>query len=386
MKLPHSPGFIYLVVAILAIPVFGSEPARPVLPTVSAAMRRLVDEHRMAGAVTLVARDGQILHCEAVGYRDLAAREPLKTDALFSICSMTKPIVATALMALVAENKIRLDDPVTRYLPEFSATVLASGRPPHRPVTVRDLLTHTSGFGGDQRMQGTLAETARAIAARRLAFEPGSKWMYSPGITVCGRIVEVVSGVPLEQFLNERIFKPLGMRDTTFRLTHEQEGRLAKLYRPANSPAGLEEADNWFLGPAAGRSPNPSGGLYSTAADLLALGSAMFAAPGSEKVQVLPAAIRADMLRIHTGDLPAGFTPGTGWGLGWCIVRQPTGVTQTLSPGSFGHGGLYGTQFWVDPKKRAIYILLLQRTGIANSDDSPMRRAFQAAAGTAIGD
>ena len=164
----------------------------------------------------------------AAGLADVDSKRPMQKDTMFCIASMTKPITSTALMILCEEGRLALTDPASKYIPAF-ANVKLNGKPPARPITIFDCITHTSGVGGSQQNKGTLAETVDALADQPMHFEPGTKWQYSPGVTVCGRIVEVVAGVPFEDFLDERIFKPLGMKDTTFHPTPDQAKRIATL-------------------------------------------------------------------------------------------------------------------------------------------------------------
>lgn len=303
-------------------------------------------------------------------------------DTLFAIASMTKPVAATAAMILVDEGKLDLDEPVSTYLPEFANVRLRDGATPQRVPTLRDLMTHTSGLGGEQRLSGTLAETVTAIADRPLDFEPGTKWQYSPGLTVAGRVVEVVSGAPFETFVAERIFTPLGMRDTTFVLSDDQRARVAQLYGPGSDGKGLQPSSSWIHDPSEGRDrgPNPSAGLFSTAADMSRFYRMVLNGGELDGKRVLSENAVAEMTRLQTGDLATGFTPGNGWGLGWCIVREPQSVTEMLSPGTFGHGGAFGTQGWVDPKRKTVFVMMIQRTGLPNADASDMRHAFQQAA------
>ena len=346
-------------------------------------MREFVARKQTAGAVTLVARRGRIVHLEAVGQADVEHQTPIEKDTIFAIASMTKPITATAVMILQDEGKLSVDDPASKYVPALADVALPTG-PPKRPITIRDLITHTSGIGGSQRNQGSLDETVERLTKEPLRFEPGTKWQYSPGLTVCGRIVEVASGQPFDRFLHERIFRPLGMVDTTFFPNDQQQKRLARIYKPGDDKKSIVPTEHWLseLGPK--RSPNPSGGLFSTATDLarfyqMILGGGQFAG----RRIVSEAAVRA-MTRVQTGELTTGFTDGNGWGLGWCIVREPQGVTAMLSPGTFGHGGAFGTQGWVDPKREMIFVLMIQRTGFGNGDASDLRRTLQQLAVEAV--
>ena len=339
-------------------------------------MQKFIDQKQISGAVTLVARQGKVVHLEAVGDADLEAGRPMRKDTLFAIASMTKPITATAVMILRDEGKLSIDDTVSQYIPRFKNASLKDG-PPSRQLTVRDLITHTSGVGGSQQNQESLKRTVELIAEQPLSFEPGSQWKYSPGVTVCGRIVEVVSGRPFDEFLDERIFKPLGMVDTTFFPTAGQQKRLARLYKPGEQPATIEPADHWLSKLSAERTPNPSGGLFSTAHDMARFYQMILDGGELDGRRIVSQESVRRMTTLQTGELTTGFTPGNGWGLGWCIVRHPQGVSRMLSPGTFGHGGAFGTQGWVDPRREMIFVLMIQRTGFGNSDASKIREVFQ---------
>jgi len=352
-------------------------------------IREFVAEKQISGAVTLVARRGCTVHLEAVGCADAAGTKPMREDSLFAIASMTKPITAAAVMILQDEGKLSVDDAASKYVPELKNVVLAdeaSGgkRLPSREITIRDLMTHTSGVVGQQRCEATLEATVEAIAARPLGFEPGSRWQYSPGLNVCGRIVEVVSGKPYDEFLREWIFAPLGMVDTTFRPTADQEERIVEICRPGTDKQSLEPATHWLVDDRFERAPNPSGGLFSTAADLARFYQMILAGGELDGRRIVSAEAVAEMTRVQTGELVPGFTPGNGWGLGWCVVRQPQEVTAMLSPGTFGHGGAFGTQGWVDPRRQMIFVLMIQRSGFGNSDASDIRRVLQQIAVAAV--
>jgi CubicO group peptidase (beta-lactamase class C family) len=351
---------------------------------IRSAMERFVADGKISGAVTLVARQGKVVHHEAIGWADIEAKRPMQRDTLFAIASMTKPITATAVMILVDEGKLSLDDPVSKHIPEFKEAALKTGTP-KREITMRDLMTHTSGVVGDQQNVGTLAETAVALARRPMGFEPGAQWQYSPGLSVCGRVVEVTSGMPFEEFLAARIFVPLGMIDTSFNPAPEQQKRLARLYQPGKEGQSLAPATHWINDLSSHRSPNPSGGLFSTAADLARFYQMVLNGGELEGQRILSAKAVKEMTTIQTGELKTGFTPGNGWGLGWCVVREPQGVTKNLSPGTFGHGGAFGTQGWVDPKRQMTFVLLIQRTNFGNSDASEIRQTLHDVAVDATG-
>jgi CubicO group peptidase (beta-lactamase class C family) len=374
------------------------DPAK--LAKIPAAMQKFVDGQVVSGAVVAVGSSKGIATLEAIGYQNLEQGQPMPKDALFRIASMTKPITALGIMILADEGKLSVEDPVEKHLPEFRAQMLAAEKSPERmvlvkpprPITLRDLLTHTSGLPAFPpglsdiyfRRDRTLAEMTLAMSQRPLDFPPGSKWAYcNPGIDTLGRIIEVVSGKPYETFLAERIFKPLGMSDTTFYPTPQQLERLAALY--AQKEGKLASAGYVLIGPSAGaRHAIPAGGLYSTASDLARLYQAMLQGGKLGETRIVSEAGARQMTQLQTGELQCGFTPGMGFGFGFAVVREPQGVTAMLSPGTFGHGGAFGTQGWIDPKQNLFVILLIQRTGLANADGSDLRRELQTLAVDAI--
>ena len=353
------------------------------LGQIQARMQEFVENKQVAGTVTLVARRGCVVHLQAVGKADIENDVAMKKDSLFAIASMTKPITATALMILQDAGKLSVQDPVAKYLPEFKNVSLKTG-PPSRDITIFDAITHTSGIVGSQRTEKTLQETTQEIAARPLGFEPGSRWQYSPGLTVCGRIIEVVSGQSYEEFLQAKIFEPLKMTDTSFRLTPKRQKRLARVYRPSKDKKNLELATHWLIGDFGERAPNPSGGLISSAADLVRFYQMILNGGELDGRRIISKQAVEQMTQVQTGELTTGFTPGNGWGLGWCVVREPQGVTAMLSPGTCGHGGAFGTQGWIDPKREMIFVLMIQRTGFGNGDASDIRKAFQKTAVQAV--
>jgi CubicO group peptidase (beta-lactamase class C family) len=331
-----------------------------------------------------VARDGEIVSLEAVGKADMESGRPMAADSMFCIASMTKPIVATATLILQDEGRLSIDDPVSQYLPAFGDAALRD-EAASRQVTIRDLLTHTSGLTGSQEVTGSLAETADELARRPLAFQPGSRWAYSPGLNVCGRVVEVLSGKSLDAFLADRLFRPLGMNDTTFDPAGDQRSRLVTLYRPGEAPGTLRPTSHW-LTDFENHPPNPSGGLFSTARDMYRFYQMILDGGQLDGERVVSRDAVGQMTALQTAELRTGFTDGNGWGLGWCVVRQPQGVTAMLSPGTFGHGGAFGTQGWVDPVRDMICVLMIQRTGFGNSDGSEIRLRFQKLAVSEFGD
>ena len=343
---------------------------------ISQRMQSFVEASQISGAVTLVAREGKTVYLSAVGQRNVESKNEMQNDTIFAIASMTKPVTATALMILVDEGKVRLDDPVAKYIPEFKNAKLKGGDAPRREITLFDCLTHTAGLVGDQQCVKSLEATGKMLAERPLGFHPGERWQYSPGLNVIGRVIEVASGQKYETFLKERIFDPLGMKDTTFHPDAEQQPRVVTLYRPGKEKGSLQAATHWINDISADKVPNPSGGLFSTAADMARFYQMILDGGKAGDEQIVSRLAVEKMTTRQTGDLKTGFTPGNCWGLGWCVVRQPQGVTKSLSPGTFGHGGAFGTQGWVDPERKMIFVLMIQRTGFGNSDGSSIRGDF----------
>ena len=385
-----------VVVALMALPALaaGPPPDKELKDYVREALQPFVDQKEIAGAVALVGRGDKVLALEAVGLRDVESGATMEPDAIFRVMSITKPITAIAVMMLVDEKKIGLDEPVATYLPEFRNEKLYAGfsgdkprlLPSPRLVTIRDLLTHTSGVPDtpppgytdlDKHPEFTLAEAVKVIAGRPLSFPPGSKWAYSnAGMSTLGRVVEVVSGKPYDVFLQDRLFGPLGMVDTTFYPTPDQMKRVATVYD--RKEGALRPVESSRVAPVRGKNrSSPAGGLFSTADDLARLYQMMLAKGTVADHRYLTEESVDTMTRLQTGDLKCGFVDGMGFGLGWAVVKAPQGVTSDLSAGTFGHGGAYGTQGWVDRKKNRYVILLIQRTGLRSADDTPMRAALQ---------
>ncbi|MDE2509325.1 MAG: beta-lactamase family protein [Planctomycetota bacterium] len=373
-------------VAATLVPAARGDDKSPDNSSINAGLRRFVDDKQVAGAVALVATPDKIIHLDAVGHADIAAAKPMRTDSIFWIASMTKPITGTSILMLQDEGKLSVDDLVAKHIPAFKNLKTADGKPAR--ITIRHLLTHTSGLSdlpfASTRGLTKLEDLVPLIVARPVKFEPGSKWEYcQSAINTAGRIVEVASGLPFDTFLERRLFSPLGMKDTTFYPTAAQIERLATTYRrtPEGNLAPLERSlVNRAHPEVRDRFPAANGGLFSTASDYsrfcrMILGDGAF----EGKRYLKPESVRL-MTTLQTGDIKTGFTPGNGWGLGWCVVRSPQGVTAALSPGSFGHGGAFGTQAWIDPTAKRIYILMVQRADFPNSDASDVRRDFQAAA------
>lgn len=394
---------------LLLLPLFAASalaPAQPAaapdkLAAITPAMQKFVDSNDLAGAVAVVGRKGGVIYHEAIGYRDLATKEPMQKETLFRIASMTKPVTAIGIMILADEGKLNPDDNVAKYLPEFTGQMLVaqkgkdslSLKRPARPVKLRDLLTHTSGLsayptGVDDvyaKRNRTLAETTLAVALQPLQFEPGTKWAYSnSGIDTLGRVIEVASGESYEGFLKKRVFDPLGMANTVFYPTPEHLKRLAVTYGKDKEGKLIANPNSLIGLTTRPRHPIPAGGLISCGSDLAKLYQMMLHKGELNGKRILSERAVAEMTRTQTGDIKTGFVDGMSFGYGWAVVKEPKGVTAMLSPGTFGHGGAFGTQGWVDPKQDLFVILLIQRTGLANGDASPMRQTLQELAVAAV--
>ena len=361
-----------LAVVFCGLPLSAQDRVSPSSP-----LQTFVDHHDLGGAVTLVATKDKVLELQAVGFMDVAAKTPMRTDSLFWIASQSKPIVATAVMMLVDEGKVSLDDPVTKYLPEFKDQWMMAGhegdhvllKKPRNPILVRNLLSHTSGMlyktPIEQPTLDVINEEQRmhAYVMSPLQFEPGTKHLYAnAGINTAARIVELVSLKPYQDFIQERILNPLHMKDTTFWPTEEQLARLAKAYAPNASKTALEEVPSPQLRYPLNdrtRCVQPAGGLFSTASDLLnfyrmLLGGGMF-----EGKRILSEFAVQLMISKQTGNLPQNY----GFGL-------------DTTKGRIGHGGTFGTLSAMDREHQLISIFMVQYGGPGPSLEK-FRRAFQ---------
>ena len=355
-------------------------------------MQAFVKDKVISGSVTAIATKDKMISLNSVGYADLKTNETMRPDHLFWIASMTKPMASVCVLQLQEEGKLSIEDSVEKHLPEFKGQWMVEKRArsklilkrPARVITIRDLLTHTAGLAntGTPRHESTLGELVMSYSKTPLNFEPGSKWSYSnAGINTLGRIVEVVSGIPFAEFLEQRVLDPCGMKNTTFWPTKEQAKRVAKSYRPDKN-GELQQVEVRFLAGGISnrkRTPYPAGGLYSTAGDVARFYQMMLSGGIFNGKRVLKKETAALMTRTQTGDIKTGFVDGMSWGLGFQVVKKPVGVTETLSAGTYGHGGAYATQSWADPKRGIIVVMMIQRAGFPNGDNSPVRKGFQEA-------
>ncbi len=376
-----------------------------ILSQIPQRIQHSIDEHTVAGAVTLVAHGNDVIEFDALGMADVEAGRPMRKDTIFQIMSMTKPVTAIGIMILAEEGKLALRDPVEQYLPEFhNQRVAANAGPdasrlsqPDHPITIRDLLTHTAGIQDPapaaihdypQLMNVPLAEVVRQLAKQPLLFQPGTQWSYSsPGIEILGRLIEVCSGQKYEGFIADRILRPLGMKDTFFYPPADKIARIAMVY--VGKDGKLERAPATILGgdPAKHRQgavfPAPGWGLYSTAEDLLRLYRMMLnhGVSGSRRY-LSPFSVHL-MTEAHTtGIHPVGWMRGADYGLAWEVVTDPLGELAGHSQGTYGHGGAFGTQGWIDPENDLISIMLIQR---ADGGTDSMRNVFLTMAEASLG-
>ncbi|MCY4183286.1 MAG: serine hydrolase [Gammaproteobacteria bacterium] len=362
------------------------------LDRLTTAMQGLVDEGRLAGAVTAVARHGKIAHFESAGYRDLEAGAPMTNDTLFRIYSMTKPITGVALMMLYEEGKFRLSDPVEMHIPELSDLQVAAGtdengemilEPADHPMTVRELMAHTGGltygiFSASEVDSMyveanlldngiTLKEMVTRLGAIPLRQQPGSMWHYSVAVDVQGYLVEVLSGMAFDDFLDERLFQPLGMTDTDFYVPAEKVDRFAQVYT-YDEEGDLFAAE--LFGGVNGFLEDPvfkggGGGLVSSTMDYLKF-TQMLANGGELNGVRILAPLTIDLMRRN--QLPRGLpdyvsgASGTVFGLDFAVVTDPV-EAEAFSAGEYYWGGAAGTWFWIDPVEDLIMVGMIQHWG-----------------------
>lgn len=364
-----------------ALSLFAAD-EKPAPLSIAAALQPFVESHSLAGAVALVASKDKVLAVETVGFADIAAQKPMTPDTMFWIASQSKAMTASALMILVDEGKVNVDDPVEKYLPEFHGQMVAVEqdaehlllRKPAHPITVREVLNHTSGLPFKSPLEmPTLDGLPLSVAVRSygtvpLKFEPGTKWDYSnAGINTAGRIVEVVSGMSYEDFMQKRLFDPLDMKDTTFWPNEEQTQRLAKSYKPNADKTGLEETKVeqliYPLSDRARRFPMPAGGLFSTANDVARYCQMLLNGGALDGRRILS---EASVKQMTTKQTAAAVEHSYGFGL-------------DTGGGNFGHGGAFATNMEVNPRRNLITIWMVQHAGFP-SEGGKSHGAFKQAA------
>jgi len=401
MRIPalRRLGVLVLAVALTAASLPSDKPeavglSSERLQRINQMIQRYIDGSEITGAITMVSRRGKIAHFEAQGQMDLEKKTAMRKDAIFRIASMSKPITAVAILILMEEGKLRLTDPVSRFIPEFKDTKVAIETSPYRPaangqpardaayytmpaeraITIRDLLTHTSGL-----QSGTLGNRIGARMAPRntsfnlekyvptlgqvpLDFQPGSRWSYSllAGMETLGRIVEVASGMTFDQFLEQRLFDPLEMTDTTFVPTEAQLARAVTLYDGRDGKLTRIETPGWL---STKTLFSGGGGLWSTAEDYMRFGQMLGNGGVLNGKRILSPRTVDLMASNHVGDLysgTGGSVKGLGFGLAVDVVLDNAASGRRVSNGTFAWGGAFGTYFWVDRKEALVGVLMVQ--------------------------
>lgn len=364
------------------------------LQRVNQMIQRYVDDGQITGAITMVSRRGKIAHFEAQGQMDLEKKIPMRKDAIFRIASMSKPITGVAILMLMEEGRLRLTDPVSRFIPEFKDTTVAIVKTPARPaangqpareaeyytvpadreITIRDLLTHTSGLesgtlgnriGARLSPRSTSSDLAKYVPTLGkvpLDFQPGSRWSYSllAGMETLGRIVEVASGMPFDQFLKQRLFDPLEMTDTTFVPSDAQLARAVTLYDERDGKLVRIDTPGWL---STKTLFSGGGGLWSTAEDYMRFGMMLVNGGVLNGKRILGPRTVELMGTNHVGDLYAGTggnVKGLGFGLAVDVVLDNAASGRRVSNGTFAWGGAFGTYFWVDRKESLVGVLMVQ--------------------------
>ena len=412
--------FLALLLTAASLPTGTAEQtglAADRLPRIHDVMQRYIDGGQISGAVTLVARRGRVAHLEGHGLMDLESRKPMAKDAIFRLASTSKPVTAVAVMMLVEEGKIRLTDPVSRFIPEFKGMKVAMPRPgaqaapagrggggggrggdvafdlvsASRDITIKDLLTHGSGLmsgglGGTQAARiapraptDSLADYIPKLGAVPLDFQPGTAWRYSglAGFEVLSRVVEVASGQPFDQFLQKRVFDPLGMKDTGFWLSDDRLARRVTLYQRMDNKLTRSQGQDglsskvYFSG---------AGGLMSTVEDYLQFAQMLVNGGILNGKRLLgPRTVELMSNGTHAGELFAANPGrgGMGFGLGVDVVQDLARANRITSAGSFGWDGAYGTHFWVDAKEQMVGIMFIQTAtpGLARDFETAVMQA-----------
>ena len=349
-------------------------------------MQTFMNDKKISGAVTVAIHKGNIVHHQATGYANSESKKMMAHDSLFRIASLTKNTTAIGVMILHDRGKLSVNDKVSKYIPAYK-NVKVKGSSKVVDLRIRHLMSHTSGINiprNDGSM--SLEDTANIGAKTPLNFIPGSQWKYSRGLDVCARIIEITSGMSYANFLTEEIFEPLEMNDTTFYPNEEQGKRLVITYQPSKDGKGImpSTSERLVTPPKGQFTPSPSGGLISSAMDMARFYQMILNGGELEGARILSENASKKIRESQTGEHKAGFIPGSAWGLGFGLVQQPEGVTSMLNEGTFGHGGAYGTQGWVDPVTKTVYVLMIQRTKFGNSDASDIRGGFQQAVADGI--
>jgi CubicO group peptidase (beta-lactamase class C family) len=368
------------------------------LERLDAAMQNVVDHKQLSGIVIVLARHGKIVHFRAFGKKDLASGAPMENDTIFRVFSMSKPITSAAMMILYEEGKWNPEDPISKYIPEFAHLRVFNGfdengkmvlEDPIHPPTMRELMTHTAGFTygfaptdpvdkmyGDQHVleSNNLQDMINKLSRIPLLYQPGTRWVYSLSVDIQGYIVQKLSGMPLADFMRQRIFEPLRMKDTGFYVPKGKWSRLATLYT-GNKSGELVP----FTGPALGLDfskpptmPSGGGGLVSTASDYLRFAQMLLNGGELEGSRILAPATVKLMSSNHlhanlmTGQFGIGLQrmrPGFGYGYDMAVFTNPALADNPVGKGTFLWDGAAGTWFWIDPQYDLVFVGMIQRLG-----------------------
>jgi CubicO group peptidase (beta-lactamase class C family) len=398
----HNPKPAFLFLAAIALPLTAAtlpdtKPedvglSRERLQRIHDTIQKHIDSHDISGAVTLVMRKGRIAHLEAHGSMDLDSKKPMAKESIFRIWSMSKPVTGAAILMLMEDGKLRLNDPVSQFIPQFknakvavtqerTAAVAAAGGsqpapvqfypvPATREITIQDLLTHVSGLGSGpasnaeirkigERPGKTLAGYIPLLGPTPLEFQPGSRWTYSPlaAFDTLGRIVEIASGLPFDQFLRQRLFDPLGMKDIFFQPSPDSLTRIPTTYHRAGEALQKTDAINKLFDPGYF---SGGGGLMATAEEYAKFGEMLLEGGKLNGKRLLSPTTVELMASVFVPDTTPGRSPGRGFGLSVQVTTDPIAAGQRVSKGTFGWDGAYGTHFWVDPKEKIVGIMMIQ--------------------------
>ncbi len=368
--------FLKHLLALLVVPSLCCALDSVKLDAIPAAMEQALAVKQAAGVVTLVMEKGKVVHHSASGMANVAKGKRMEKDALFWIASMTKSVNATAVMLLVDDGKLVLDSPASKWLPELAQVKLADGTAPLKPITLHMLLSHTAGIAFPSRKPSDGAISLKSYVASLiktpLAFQPGSSYEYGFGPTVAGCIIEIVSGMKYDEFLTKRLFLPLGMKDTQFNPDEAHRARIAQTYKTDEDTHELVPGYNPFVTSdvSVTHMPEPAGGLFSTAADMGRFYSMIASGGELDGVRFLSKKAVQDM----TTPVTAGGKQ-LNYASGWQVNTETQRVCSAMPVGSFGHGGAFATNGWIDPASDIVTVFLVQNVLVP--DSGKPKDAFQ---------
>jgi CubicO group peptidase (beta-lactamase class C family) len=374
-------------------PSVGVDPER--VARIGGMTKEWVDSGRLSAIVTMLNRHGKIVDVTVNGRKDIRKPDPVQADSIFRIYSMTKPVTGVAMMMLYEEGKWRLNDPVSRYIPEFSTLQVYAGDNPdgtpkleaaRRPMTMRELMTHTAGLGytlSEEHPVDRMYRSARVLNSERplsemilglsklpLKYQPGTRWAYSAAVDVQGYLVEKMSGMPFGEFLRTRVFEPLGMKDTGFYVPPDKVGRLALRHGRENgklTPPSDREASSATVRPLG---PSGGGGLSSTAGDYMRF-CEMLLEGGTFNGRRLLAPRTVEMMRTnHVNPEPLKtMAQGTGWGMDFQVILDAAAAGEPTSTGTYSWWGIGGTFFWIDPVRDLSFVTMIATDDLATAGD-----------------